>query len=845
LTVPCGCCAPLASATPLEVENRPALSAIAYRIGTYAGFRETMLARIARSPELASLTTRRDDDHGIALLDLWAAVADVLTFYQERYANEVFLRTATRRESVARLARLIDYRPRAGVAALADLAFTVDEGKTVDVQPGLRVQSVPGQDEQPQVFETLEALRADARLNRLRALPDPGLVRPFRRGATEALLASGELGMRAARELLPGDRILLHGPDGSEQLTVREVRAEGEQARLVWEPPLQLPWERQPIAHKAGQSFRLFGHDLPPETMQPRENSDGLIEWHSEQTDYTIGVEDPLPLDGRYDDLTVGARLLVVEGKATRAEATRAAWVGQASLQGYRDSVTHLELGTAPSRLDRRTTAVHELLGEPIPFWGRDYPDRIHGATVMVPGRQTGPRAIELAGTAEHLELAEGVEIGLDEIEVGRRVLVGDKRTPPLPATIREATIESRGKQHYLQLELTPGIELDLDARTAFVLGNVAEAGQGETVRNEVLGQADAAAAFQRFALRRKPLTYLPGSGQGGAEAAVEVRVNGVRRHQVPSFHGCSPGDEVFVLGQDEDGTATVQFGDGITGARPASGSVTASYRTGAGLAGRVGSETLETVLDRPVGLRDATNPLPARGGADPESLEGARENAPQTMRTLGRAVSLRDLEDLVRSSGEVAHARAISVWDGRERTIHLTVAAQAGAEFTAADLRRLAAALRTARDPNRRLALANRALLPVVLGVAVEVDPDHLAAVVLAAVRSAARAALSFDSLRLAAPLHLSDLYARLQGVEGVVGVDIHELQPKRPEDRERPGVDRLADGSPARLQPRIRAYPARPDPDRMGAVLPAELVTLEDPSRDLEIVLARGVAP
>ena len=99
----CGCCEPLASLTPLQVENRPALSAIAYRIGTYASFRESMLEEIVRTPELAPLTTRRDDDYTVTILDLWAAVADVLTFYQERYANEAFLRTVTLRDTWAKV----------------------------------------------------------------------------------------------------------------------------------------------------------------------------------------------------------------------------------------------------------------------------------------------------------------------------------------------------------------------------------------------------------------------------------------------------------------------------------------------------------------------------------------------------------------------------------------------------------------------------------------------------------------------------------------------------------------------------------------------------------------------
>ena len=47
--------------------------------------------------ELPELTARDPDDPAIALLDAWATVADVVTFYQERIANEGFLRTATER----------------------------------------------------------------------------------------------------------------------------------------------------------------------------------------------------------------------------------------------------------------------------------------------------------------------------------------------------------------------------------------------------------------------------------------------------------------------------------------------------------------------------------------------------------------------------------------------------------------------------------------------------------------------------------------------------------------------------------------------------------------------------
>src|SRR5262249_2348691 len=123
----CGCCAADGKQTPEVIDNRPGLSAIGYRIGTHSRFKATALARLSAAdvPALNGLTTRADDDFTIAMLDAWAAVGDVLTFYQERIANESYTRTATERRSLVELANLVGYIPRPGVAATAYLAFTL------------------------------------------------------------------------------------------------------------------------------------------------------------------------------------------------------------------------------------------------------------------------------------------------------------------------------------------------------------------------------------------------------------------------------------------------------------------------------------------------------------------------------------------------------------------------------------------------------------------------------------------------------------------------------------------------------------------------------------------------
>jgi hypothetical protein len=189
---PCGCCAGIEVVTPQSEENRPGLPALVYRAGTYATFLESMMARLSSiyldvpaSDGSANvqrifplnglvlnsdgktftrvgpgLTRRELSDPSIALLDAWATVADVLTFYEERIANEGYLRTATESRSVLELARLVGYRLRSGVSASVYLAFTVTAGFNGVIPAGTRAQSIPTVGQTPQPFETSDDLPA-------------------------------------------------------------------------------------------------------------------------------------------------------------------------------------------------------------------------------------------------------------------------------------------------------------------------------------------------------------------------------------------------------------------------------------------------------------------------------------------------------------------------------------------------------------------------------------------------------------------------------------------------------------------------------------------------------------
>jgi len=187
---------------------------------------------------LFNLKTRDPGDFAIALLDAWATVADVLTFYQERIANEGYLRTATERRSILELARLVGYALRPGVAASAYLAYTIDEDRSVippkptktTIPKGSRVQSIPGPGELPQSFETSDNLEARSEWNNLQVR----LSQPQNITLDNAQCAAKVCFVSAALNLKPNDRLLFVFSDHVGEVVMRsvqEAKAQFEQNR--------------------------------------------------------------------------------------------------------------------------------------------------------------------------------------------------------------------------------------------------------------------------------------------------------------------------------------------------------------------------------------------------------------------------------------------------------------------------------------------------------------------------------------------------------------------------------------------------------------------------------------
>ena len=236
--LPCGCCTGIEVLTPAPICNRPGLARLAYRVGTHGSFLTSMKARLAsvevegvasdgqtrqRWRPLQALTTRDTSDFSIALLDGWATVADLLSFYQERIANEGYLRCATERRSVLELAALVGYQLRPGVAASVYLAYTLDDNQIEPtlIKAGARAQSLPGPGETPQAFETRADLEARREWNNLQVR----LQRPQNITLANALTIEDVAVADAVGSLRAGDPLLLVFSDDGSTAALRTVRS--------------------------------------------------------------------------------------------------------------------------------------------------------------------------------------------------------------------------------------------------------------------------------------------------------------------------------------------------------------------------------------------------------------------------------------------------------------------------------------------------------------------------------------------------------------------------------------------------------------------------------------------
>ena len=243
-----------------------------------------------------------------------------------------------------------------------------------------------------------------------------------------------------------------------------------------------------------------------------------------------------------------------------------------------------------------------------------------------------------------------------------------------------------------------------------------------------------------------------------------------------------------FVLEVESDNTASIRFGDDRFGKRPASGtSFTATYRVGNGVAGNVGAGALAHIVSSEAAITEVSNPLPARGGAEPESIERARQNAPSAFRTQERAVTPADYGEVAERHSGIQRAAATFRWTGSWRTVFLTVDRLGGLDVDAEFEDEMRAFLERYRMAGHDLELDGPRFVSLEIEMTVCVEPDYFRSDVRKALleifsrRKFADGTLGLfhpDNFTFGQTVYLSKLIAAAQEVEGVASVEVTKFQ-------------------------------------------------------------------
>ncbi|MDJ0734398.1 MAG: putative baseplate assembly protein [Nostocaceae cyanobacterium] len=329
-------------------------------------------------------------------------------------------------------------------------------------------------------------------------------------------------------------------------------------------------------------------------------------------------------------------------------------------------------------------------------------------------------------------------------------------------------------------LTLVKPLKYAYDPESVAIYGNVVMASHGETVI-EVMGSGDGTIPNQSFILKKPPLTYVAAATSSGAASSLEVRVDGVKWSEVDTLYEKDNQLQGYIIRLTNDGTPIVTFGDGEDGARLPTGeeNITATYRSGIGVEGQVGALSLTLLKKRPLGIVEVTNPLAATGAASPESRDQAKEKAPSKVRTLDRIVSLQDFEDFTRAFAGIGKAQAVPLWNGQSQLVHITIA---GGDGSGVDIdtnlyKQLVAAIDSNRDPVQLVEVDDYEQQLFNVEAKLQFDPRYQAETLLTDVTTALRAKFAFTNRNFGQDVTASEIIATIQGVEGVVAVDLDAL--------------------------------------------------------------------
>jgi hypothetical protein len=249
-----------------------------------------------------------------------------------------------------------------------------------------------------------------------------------------------------------------------------------------------------------------------------------------------------------------------------------------------------------------------------------------------------------------------------------------------------------------------------------------------------------------------------------------------------------SGGGYAFVVEVEDDGTSAIRFGDGTYGERPREGvRLYASYRVGNGARGNVGAESLAHLITDVQGIEAVTNPMPARGGIEPESIEDVRLKAPFAFRSQERAVTPEDYEMTAQRYPGVQKAVATFRWTGSWNTVFIT-ADRIGGQPVDSDFKAgLRNHIERFRLTGHDIEIDEPRRVPLEVEMHVTLDQDYSRSQVKTALLeifsnrdlpNGKRGVFHPDNFTFGQSVFLSPLYKEAQTLPGITSVKINKFQ-------------------------------------------------------------------
>lgn len=289
---------------------------------------------------------------------------------------------------------------------------------------------------------------------------------------------------------------------------------------------------------------------------------------------------------------------------------------------------------------------------------------------------------------------------------------------------------------------------------------------QGKTISAETLGTSTGA-IDQVFTLFNAPVIEASQHifvDEGLGAGAVEWTF-------VANLIDSGPTNNVYSTYTDENNVLNILFGDNVNGRVPPAGSlVTATYRLGGGVTGNVGASTLNTMVSSVANVVSVVNPGAAQGGADAETLDEIRVNAPRALTTLDRAVTLADYSNLALKVAGIAKAKAVAT--GVYTNISLYVA-----PFNGSALNMASAALKTVLSNylndrkmiNATVTVLDPTYVPINVTASTNILPQYQQEATRLEVEKAIKSVLAFDNTGFGDRVTLSEVYRAIMNTPGV----------------------------------------------------------------------------